>query len=586
MTLRTFFPNSHPLNSFFKLTLKKQTPITLLVTAFTLLITPGILISEIGDSTVFNRYVIGNDEFIAFAGIILVASALLSFMLLLQNFGFIYSKKAGDMYNALPLTRNQMLFSRFSSSFIGAFFTMNVAFILLTLVNFLPSVEGVELLFVLKCYLFMSLILLVITAFLLLFVICSGGYFDAIIATGAINLGPVAVLAILFLMADESTSGLQMDYQYLIYVNPIAFMVYKFVCLYLYESKSFVPTQFDNISVFTILGIVIFGVLCVIAAVKLFKVRKSETAGDAYSFRFMPIIISALISMVGGFVIGGILTGFNTNFNILFWLFFIIGAILCAIAFGAIANRGFKKVKASLINGAVSALIMVALVCTTNTMAMAAETRVPNAKDVKMVYFGYNEDVVFEKDIKEITELHKAVIECLQAENDGVFEEYPGIVHNLRGIVFKYVMKNGAVINRYYSYDMPDMTPLNSKLLKVMQRDDFLSRFDSCTEVNEYGIININSHSKFGEDISEEFVGANAIISKAEAKRLIELFKQDMKNSSADVVFSGDVYGLSVSGRDYHDIYIHKSFTNTVEYVLELFEKHNDGDANDETLVD
>ncbi len=570
MTSKISLAKKHPVFSFFKFTLKKQTPLTLLVTAFTLLICPGMLLRDANDDLI-RDYEIGYWEFATFSFIILAAAVALVCMLLLLNFNFLFNKKAGDMYNALPLTRNQLLLSRSISAFIGGLFLMTLAYAGLVLVNFLPTVEGVGVVTAINTYLFMLLSLMVLTAFCLLFGVCCGGYFDTVIAFAAINVAPVIIVIFIFSFVENSTVGLVFDLSSLVYLTPVAFVFYKLMnlptCI---ESPENVYSAMQKTTAFTVIGLIIFGALCVFAAIKLFGKRKSETAGEAYSFKFMPIIISLLVSMVGGFVIAILLTG-DYSISGGFWFFFVVCAILCSIAIGAITNRGFKKVKGSIINGAVAAALMTTLVISGLYIGEYAENKIPKAENVKQVYIG---EVEFTEHKDLVVNFHKDIIECLNEEDDSVVGEFPSVLNNFSDFHFEYVMKNGSVMKRNYWYRHPDMSRLHSEILSLMQTDNFFKKYDKCvTSQPSYGLINIHSHStKFGT-MEEGEEQKNAILTEKEAEHLISLFKKEMQKASVGI-FKENTYGVSISGFDWCELYIPESFTETMSFLEAKFTEY------------
>lgn len=572
MTSRISSAKNNPVLSFFKFTLKKQTPLTLLVTAFALLVCPGMILRDANDD-IIRDYQLTHWDFATISFVVLGMALLLTFMLLLLNFGFLFSKKAGDMYNALPLTRNQMLVTRSVSSFIGGLFLMTASYLGLTMVNFLPTVDGVSMVTAINTYLFMLLSLIVLTAFCLLFVICSGGYFDTIIAFAAINIAPVLILALIFGVAEESATGLSFDYYQLIYLTPIAFAFYKLINLpTTLERPTNISAPIEVTNAFTVIGLIVFGLICVVAAVKLFKVRRTETAGDAYSFKFMPVIISLLVSIVGGFLMASVLTGFSLDFNMVFWFFFVACAILCAIAIGAITNRGFKNIKRSIISGVVAASLMTLMVIGGLYIAEYAENRVPKLNNIETVYI---EEIEYDDNIEEAVNLHKGIIECLNKERDDNYEEFPAIINNFRNFDIKYVLKNGNIIKRNYWYRSPNMQELNGQILALMQTDSFFEKYNSCTTGESgYNYVNIHSHAtKFGT-MSEDEEQKNAILSEKEAKQLISIFKKEMQAAN-ESIFSEEVYGISISGYEWQELYIPESFTETISFLEVKFEQYD-----------
>lgn len=569
MTSKISSVKNNPVLSFFKFTLKKQTPLTLLVTAFTLLVCPGMLLRDANDDLI-REYTINAWEFGTFSFVILAASVALVCMLLLLNFGFLFSKKAGDMYNALPLTRNQMLLTRTFSSFIGGLFLMTASYVGLSMVNFLPTVKGVGMLTAINTYLFMLLSLMVLTVFCLLFVICSGGYFDTIIAFGAINVAPVIIVALLFGMAEESATGLAPDYNQLVYLTPIALVFYKLLSLptYIEKASNFIAPM-EKTTVFTVIGLMVFGLLCVFVAVKLFKIRKSETAGSAYSFKFMPVIISLLVSIVGGFLMASVLTGFSLDFNMAFWFFFVVCAILCAIAIGAITNRGFKNIKRSIISGVVAASLMSVMVIGSLYVAEYAEHKVPNPKNIETVYVS---NVEYKDNFDLVVNFHKGILESLNSNEDYEQDEFPAVVNNFGNFNIQYVMKNGKTIERHYWYRSPDMKNMHSEILALMQSDSFFEKYKDCIKSDEK-IISVHSHNtKFGVAENKEEV-LSAVLYPKEAEKLITLFKKEMQ-AADESIFSEEIYGVSVSGNDWCELYIPKSFTETIEFLETKFTEY------------
>ena len=305
-----------------------------------------------------------------------------------------------------------------------------------------------------------------------------------------------------------------------------------------------------------------------IAAIKLFKVRKSETAGEAYAFKFMPVIISLLVSMVGGFVIAILLTG-DYSINGGFWFFFVACSILCSIAICAITNRGFKKVKSSIITGAVAAAVMAAFIISGLYIAGFAENKIPKVENVEQVSIG-EIDYTEHKDLA--VNLHKGIIECLnEEETDGYIEEFPQVLNNFNNFDFKYVMKNGNVVKRNYWYRSPDMSRLHKDILTLMKTDNFFKKFDACTTPQPgYGFINISTHSaKFGS-MGDTEISKNATLTEKEAKQLVSLFKKEMQAVTIEV-FKENTHGISISGFEWCEMYIPESFTETINFLESKF---------------
>ena len=118
MILKTSSNKLNPAINFFKTSLKKQSGFVLLSLVISLLICPGVILKNISDNTINitkdNTYEM---QWLVdgFTTGIFVFSLAVMLLLLFVNFGFLYSKKASDVFHSLPLTRNELLITRFSA---------------------------------------------------------------------------------------------------------------------------------------------------------------------------------------------------------------------------------------------------------------------------------------------------------------------------------------------------------------------------------------------------------------------------------------------------------------------------------------
>ncbi len=564
MTLKTSSVKNHPVMNFMRFTLKKQTPLTLLITAFTLLVCPGLPIRymlEFFDRK-YGDYQLCN-VFGYFAVFIFAAGLLLMFLLLLVNFSFLFNKKAGDMYQALPLTRNELLFTRAFSSFVAAFFTVTAAFAGLGIVNFLPDVEGIGVAQFITTYLLTVLFLMVSTAFTLIFVVCCGGYFDTFIALGSANLGPLALLAILINFASDRVNGITFNDEMLFNTSPYLFMAGKLYRNTTLNTWYAVPSQ--KISLLEIILLTVFGIICLIISAKLFAIRKSEKAGEAYAFKFVPFIICLPISMVGGWLIGYILSGSSHFSSLDFWVFFIVGAILCAITYGVITFRGFKTLKKSLISGAISILLMVALIIGSVVIANRAEVYVPNKENIKTIYLDnlYIGDIAFEDDFDIVLDIHSKIVENIENEAGDTAYVENEFMNTIDRMNITYVLKSGKRIERRYWHSDHGHPNLKAPLLRLVQSDSYLSGYAKCfTSVKEF--VGITYHEY--DEKADKTESKNALLTNEQAKTLFELYKKEMKEADEDI-FAESCYGISVQGNVYANVFIPHSFDECWGYL-------------------
>ena len=564
MTSKTSSVKKHPAISLFRKTLRKQTPISVLVTAVGLLIAVGGPIRELLWMTAF----LGAEDTLdikwnfptSAIGSLSVATAL-SFILLLFNFNFLFSKKAGDVFQALPLTRDQLFFSRALPAYIGGLFVLVVGFLSFGVVNFLPRVESLELAFITKSFLLAMLYHFCLWGCMAFAVTCCGGVFDSILALAAFNAAPVAIAWILIASAESTAVGISVKNEWVVYTSPFFFTFFKFAYFVepLYGNK---PEPIETTTLWTVLGVIAFSLVILGATVKLFRVRKSEMAGSAYAFKFVPFAISLLVSMVGGYLIGMLFTGDMDMLNVAFWIFFIIGAAICSVAFGMIASRGFKTIKRSLVNGAIAIALLIAVTLTTNLIVLNEEKQIPEAEKVKSVALGYDGDAVYTdpEDIKLIIELHKGIVSELHSEKP--WGDYPNFFYNLGDLNLTYTLENGHTVKRDYNFSHLRDKREHYKILQLMQNEAFFAKYDYLTASPEL------KFEIYNNDLGEELLVGD--LSADETAVLLTLFENEMMAAST-TVFADTYYALNLYDKDnsvWEEIRIPDSFTETVEFIM------------------
>ncbi len=544
-----------------KFTLKKQTPQTLLITAFVLIICPGMLIAAINDAAVYrsDAYDMSN-YFPVFSVLIFIVAAASLVFLLIYNFSFLFSKKAGDMYHALPLTRNELLFARTTASFIGAVFIMTLPYIALSLLNALFVVQ-IAISVLMETYLLMLFFLLALTAFTLVFIVVSGGIFDCLIALFSVNAGLPALGMVFFHFYNSNSYGISVSNDSVAYLSPFAFTVSilsMFTDGYLFRDLSLGSAIWSwvGLTAYLLVVTVVSAVICI----KLFHIRKSETAGESYSFKFVPAVISTIISAAGGYLIGMIASSTYTFSEPDFWIFFIIGALLCSIAFGVIANRGFKRLSRSFIRGGIAILLTVVTVITVALISKRDEGYLPKAEKVKeIIAFDSNCTFTEKEDINTFIQLHKKVIDNYNKDLLVTYDQTSEVSHNTGGFSFEYILVGGKKIERSYGNQNISAENCVPLVLDLMQSEAFYRQYGQCT-VPEKGLILLSMQDK------NEVVP----ISSSVAKEIIASFKDEMQKADVDI-FKESCVWINIDGETIKDFYIPVSFTETLDLVKSLF---------------
>lgn len=569
--------------SFLGFTLKKQTPITLLSLAFCLLICPGTIIDQIFSHAALRRAL--NLEFLGYSLAVFIFGIAVMLLLTILNFNFLFQKKAGDLFHAVPLTRNEIAFSRTFASFLGGFFTMSISYFCLAFINFMPGVKGVDFLTVIMTYLFMVLALAMLTLYTSVFAVVSGGVLDFIIALGAVNLGIPAVLAIGLNFFENLAYGVQLTSTsgFFIWTSPyvLGVLLVLGVCD---EGASEAFKHFfkpvANFNWLSCIALLMYIVLSVLLVSYLIRRRKSEYAGEAYAFGIVAHILSVLVAFVGGYGIALIFTGLGF-FSAAFWFFFIVGIVLVSLAVGAIFSRGFKTVKLSLIRAAgtvgVAIITCIALVF----CASWAEERIPDENSIESVSVGYRNNAVFNDDFDIVIAIHKQALIDKETNpinnttNNGYVDEkytYPNkytIVDSIDAIVITYQMKSGAKIKRsYYNLTAPEFDPL---FIRYMQTEEYVARYLDFEGMN--AIIDVDYEIYEENNTMVPIKTHRADIGSERAMEILSTYAEELLSADESAFYEKcDVINLSGINNNYYSesLRVPKSFKKTLAAIEKI----------------
>ncbi len=578
--------NKNRLLNFFTHTLKKQTPVTLLVTAFCLILCPGLLLSTVLERIENYPLIYQNkpemqDYFMEYTVVIFIAALALMLLLTIINFGFLFSKKSGDVFHALPLKRNELLFARMLSSFIGAAFTMTLSYGSIFVVNLMPGIVPMELTTMVTVYIAMLLQLFMCTVFTTVFAVCSGGIFDFIIALGGINCGIPAVYYIFLNLLEHSAYGARLDSieTGIRYTTPYVFSVLNVMELAQQGAKEvgkYFWVTHSQINFIAVIIFILFTALCVYGAAKLFFIRKSETAGEAYSFKIIPHIISVLVSIVGGYLLGYIFTGSGFR-DLGFWLFFIVGVILTSITAGAIFTRGFKTVKISLIRSAVAVGLSMVLCIAMLISAGYIQEYIPKTEKIERITVGYNEETVFTDNFDIVINIHKAALGNFEKDNnDTVYYTEPAvekttedstIIGQFDSIRIHYYLKNGRVVERQYNgLTEAEYDPY---FLRYVRSEEYLARFLDFEGTADTVEVTYNDW----DTEKKEFVGdLFAMITPSKAKAILTSYVEELRSAPDSAFYEEcDVISLwGIGNSSKSGIHIPQSFERTGKLISEI----------------
>lgn len=549
MTLKASSGNFHPSVRLYGYSVKRTAGLTLLMTIFMLLFCPGYVLMHINNrlslqsSLIFNFDNIAPTVILAVTVITCAAAVLYLFI----NFAFLYSRSSGDFFHSLPLKRSGLLASRFFASIVPILFPIALTYASMCGILALDHVEG-SIKLILSGFIYNILILIMCAAFTMIFIVCAGSIFDLIISFVTFNIGVIIIQFINSSLCQEYLWGYPWDAEYKLLLLSSPFY-YAFVGHFglLNGETEYV----DSYAVFTV-KIILITLLSLVAAFLLYKRRKSEKSGVSYAYKFIYIVCALVVGIVGAYLVGVLFA--DGNINLIFWIFAVVGALLTAVTFGAINDRGFKTVKKSLIVGGCSVVCLAVTALTLWSGFFGYSTRIPSAERVKSASVSFGESNVEFADPDLVFKLHGAI-----TENGAKTDEY-------QYISVSYELKNGDSFKRAFYVDLGDYL---DTLLEIYKSDEnkvsIKKRFDSFTE-NNLAI------SVYSDDGSVE----GLYLTPVELTRLKEAYLTDIPGATADSITGGLYYTIEISGFDKNydylreSFYVEDSFKNTIEVIKSL----------------
>lgn len=531
--------------------------LTVLITAFLLLICPGYILMYLSDVTDRVHIYNFNNMIPSVTCFLTVATSGTAVLNLFINFLFLYSRKSGDLFHSLPVTRGGMFVSRFFASVVPQLIPMALTYLSMCVIITLDGITG-SFKMVLAGFVYNILIMLMCCAFTMLFIVCAGSVADLILSFFSYNIG----VLLLVLFANEMCSSLLIGFvdnnpsDWLYSVSPF---IYGFAKQFMLLDKSNTVRQPVSFAV----NLVLITVISFLASYLLYNRRKSERNGISYAYRFIYVICTVVVGLIGGFGLGSIFAG--GEYNVFFWIFAAVGAVLAAITFGAINDRGFKTVKRSVVFGVCSVAIIGAFALVLKLGCFGFTSRVPQNDSVKSASVSFGAVNADFEDPSAVTALHKAVVES---------EKYDDMDY----LRINYALKNGSTMERYFKVDYNDFSEY---LLGIIRSDENIQSIREEFAGFEGSNLWISESWYYTEDgetssYDEDKAVSNAYLTSDELNRIIAAYTEDMKKATMDSVNRAYAVVYSISGIDkngeqiYSEIYVEEGFEKTKEVIAAL----------------
>ncbi len=280
-------------------------------------------------------------------------------------------------------------------------------------------------------------------------------------------------------------------------------------------------TFFQNAS---IIWFLIASVVLYLATMFIYKVRKIENCGEVAAFRFMRSVLKYTVSAVVFIICFGI---FYQGLGMGMSIFLLIAALLCAVAYFGCEMIMQKNLRVwgkwkGLLGFYAGVAIVLSFVAFTSVFGF--ETYVPEANYVSkiFVYDGYFESDPYVKDeklIKDAVAIHESL-----TENIPVIEGEYTIADERYGMFFKYVLKNGKAVERFYKVDKDTYRYIMGKMFESAEYKKAYTQFDT---LNVQNITAAQLNTGGGNIWHNEML-------YEDAKPLFEAFEKDIENITFD----------------------------------------------------
>lgn len=575
MTLRVSKNKLNPTLGLLKSTLIKNGGIIVLTIIAMLIFCPGFFLATLQDQKFkpedFNS---GSPEYLdVLFGACGIISAIFVSIANYISFSYLYKKNSSDVFHALPLTRFGLIISRAGAAFITVLIPLTVGYVsLLTLTAFYPTYVLGTFSQIASAYIMNVICMAFASAYSLIFIICAGSAFDLALSYIGFNSAVLIIGTIISSIADNHLSGYANDYinNILKAVSPIVFCGTGAAEFALGENGK---TAYSLISSGEfILQIIILTAVLFIASLILYNHRKAERGGQAYAYKFIYIICSVLAGICGGYLLSRIFifAADAKDISVIGAVTFIAGALITAVVYGAVTERGFKKFKSSLVYGGISTVTYIIILAVIFGGAFGFTKRVPATSDIKNVSVRFQSEYVELEGTgceKAVT-LHKAVIDKNADDNLKTDVE---TAHTY--LYIEYTLNNGKTMAREYYVDIPKVS--NELFALYTSHERFNAMYREIEEITS-NTVDLEVY-RYDKAEGGDFDGQNEyIVSKQQLKTLIDTYRSEI-NKVGEKAVTGEevVMEISVwSNEEYRsglEIYLTSDFTETMA-LIDTFE--------------
>ena len=231
---------------------------------------------------------------------------------------------------------------------------------------------------------------------------------------------------------------------------------------------------------------------------------------------------------------------------------------------GAITSRGWKTVKNSLKNAAVTVIIALLMFAIILSCGLGAKNRVPDENNIKEISLGYG-SVTFKDNFETVTKLHKALTKTepsiwnLAEIEESNYAKHDSLVRSINSVRIDYKLKTGGELQRQYYYVYGE--EVYACVIEYLKSEEYRNYLTACDDIEVKRIeANFTDFDQF-------------IITKEELKEVMKLYAEELLNADEDAFYESctnlRLYDIDLKGNS-KTIRVPHSFTKTINKIREL----------------
>ncbi len=496
--------------------------------------------------------------------IFITASCIIETILGFINFGYLYSKPATDMFHSLPVSSSKLLIIRTAATYVGSAVIWIVSMLSFLITFAFVDAKLISMAVFAEMILNGLLVMLIYAAVLAFHAVIAGNTVGMIFGLAVTQVAVPVISLVLQIFADEILIGYAHDD----FINDGAFCNYSvmFKVIYVFVMRVAASSHTDIhiwSYLLTVLASLAITAVVMLLATVIYKRRRSEAAGQAFSFGFLKWIAVIIATTLISHLVGLLFAGSEVN-DPMYWTFTVFGAAITAVFICAITDKGFVGVKKALISSVVSVIILAIVFGSITLYSKHFNSYIPKENDIKTatVYIG-DTKVDFSLNLKLVTTLQKSLINDYETGGDNI-DIYPDKPTLLQSVTvygntqldFVYKLKNGKTVKRDYVAD----TSVMAEILAIKKTYNFRKAMTTPPAQNKvhYRNIDLNPSGKY-ENYNFEYT-------MAEYKEIVTAYCDDI------AALNNDDLTKQVSENDFIRLYCYGE-TETVYLKIPVCEQ-------------